>query len=46
MIIEIISCLTDNFSYLIFDKKTNTVALVDPSEFNSCDKIIKKYNDI
>ena len=34
MIIEIISCLTDNFSYLIFDKKTNTVSIIDPSEFN------------
>ena len=46
MIIEIISCLTDNFSYLIFDKKTNTAAIVDPSEFDSCDKTIKKYNKL
>ena len=46
MIIEIISCLSDNYSYLIFDKETNTVAIVDPSEFNSCDKVIKKYNKL
>ena len=46
MIIEIISCLSDNYSYLIFDKETNTVAVVDPSEFNSCDKIIKKYDKL
>ncbi len=46
MIIEIISCLSDNYSYLIFDKETNTVSIVDPSDFESCDKIIKKYNKL
>ncbi len=46
MIIEIISCLSDNYSYLIFDKETNTVSIVDPSDFKSCDKIIKKYNKL
>ena len=43
MNIEIIPCLKDNYSYLIFEKKTNTVTIIDPSDFNSCDKIIKKY---
>ena len=43
MKIEIIPCLNDNYSYLIFEKKTKTVSIVDPSEFNACDSIIKKY---
>ena len=46
MKIEIISCLSDNYSYLIHDKESNTVAIVDPSEFKPCDKIIKKYNKL
>ena len=43
MKIEIIKCLSDNYSYLIFEKNTNTVSIVDPSEFNACDKVINKY---
>ena len=46
MKIEIIPCLSDNYSYLIHDKESNTVAIVDPSEFKACDKIIKKYNKL
>jgi len=46
MKIEIIKCLSDNYSYLIHEKETNTVSIVDPSEFKSCDKIIKKYNKL
>ena len=46
MKIEIISCLSDNYSYLIHDEESNTVAIVDPSEFKTCDKIIKKYNKL
>ena len=46
MKIEIISCLSDNYSYLIFDKATNTVSIIDPSEFNACDKVIKKYKKL
>ena len=42
MKIEIIPCLNDNYSYLIHDKVSNTVAIVDPSEFRPCDKIINK----
>ena len=43
MIIEIIPCLSDNYSYLIYEKKSNTVSIVDPAEFKACDKAINKY---
>ena len=46
MKIEIISCLSDNYSYLIFDEITNSVSIIDPSEFDACDKIIKKYKKL
>ena len=46
MIIEIIPCLSDNYSYLIHEKETGTVSIVDPSEFNACDKIINKYKKL
>ncbi len=46
MKIEIIKCLKDNYSYLIHEPKANTVSIVDPSEFDACDKIIKKYNKL
>ncbi len=47
MDIEIIPCLKDNFSYLIKDNQTNTVAIIDPSEFDPCDeKINQKYKKL
>ena len=46
MKIEIIPCLSDNYSYLIFERDTNTVAIVDPSEFSTCDCVIKKYKKL
>ena len=46
MIIEIIPCLSDNYSYLIHEKEFNTVSIVDPSEFKSCDEAIKKYKKL
>ena len=46
MKVEIIPCLSDNYSYIIYEKETNTVSIVDPSEFSSCDKIIKKYKKL
>ena len=46
MKIEIIPCLSDNYSYLIYEKLTNTVSIVDPSEFSACDKTIKKYKKL
>ncbi len=47
MNIEIIPCLNDNYSYLISDDQTNTIAIIDPSEFGPCDRKIKqKYNKL
>ncbi len=43
MIVEIIPCLSDNYSYLIYEKKSNIVSIVDPSEFTACDRVINKY---
>ena len=31
MKVEIISCLQDNYSYLIIDENTNIACVVDPS---------------
>ena len=42
MNIKIIPCLNDNYSYLIHDKNSNTVAIIDPSEFDACNKAIEK----
>ena len=46
MQVQIIKCLTDNYSYLINDQETNTITVVDPSEFESCDKVIRKYKKL
>jgi len=46
MKIEIIPCLSDNYSYLIIEKYTNTVSIIDPSEFSTCDEVIKKYKKL
>ena len=46
MIIEIIPCLSDNYSYVINEKETNTISIVDPAEFNACDKVINKYKKL
>ena len=46
MIIEIIPCLDDNYSYLIHDKKSDTVSIVDPAEFKACDSVVKKYKKL
>ena len=46
MIVEIIPCLIDNYSYLIFEKKSNTVSIIDPSEFTACDVVIQKYKKL
>ncbi len=45
--IEIIPCLNDNYSYLIHDESANIVAIIDPADFDTCEKrIIKKYNKL
>jgi hydroxyacylglutathione hydrolase len=41
MNIKIIPCLDDNYSYLIYDESSDTVAVVDPSEFEPCNEIIE-----
>ena len=47
MDIDIIPCLNDNYSYLIKDNQTDTVAIIDPSEFRPCDKKInEKYKKL
>ena len=46
MQIEIIKCLNDNYSYLILEKDTNTLSIVDPSEFEACDNVIRKYGKL
>ena len=47
MDIDVITCLSDNYSYLIKDNQTNTVAIIDPSEFRPCDKKInQKYKKL
>ena len=47
MNIEIIHCLNDNYSYLLKDDQTNTVAIIDPSEFGPCEeKIDQKYKKL
>jgi len=45
--IDIVSCLQDNYSFVVHDTETNTVAVVDPSEFEPIDNFIKKkFNKI
>ena len=40
--IDIVPCLKDNYSFVIHDTETNTVAVVDPSEFDPINNFIKK----
>ena len=40
--VSIVQCLTDNYSYLIRDKETNLVGVVDPSDFKSVDTAINR----
>ncbi len=46
MKVEIIPCLSDNFSYLIHDKESDKVSIVDPAEYKACDNLIKKYKKL
>ena len=46
MKVEIIPCLSDNFSYLIHDKESDKVSIVDPSEYKACENVIKKYKKL
>ena len=40
--INIIPCLQDNYSFVIHETETDTVAVVDPSEFEPVNNFIKK----
>jgi len=40
--IDIVPCLQDNYSFVIHDTGTNTVAVVDPSEFEPINNFIEK----
>ena len=42
MEVEIISCLKDNYSYLVMDKGNNSACIVDPSESEPIIEIIEK----
>ena len=45
--IEIVPCLSDNYSYIIHDDVSGLIGVVDPSEFGTIDKIIsKKYKKL
>ncbi len=46
MNVELIPCLNDNYSYLIYEKNSKMVAIVDPSDFKTCDRIINKYEKL
>ena len=47
MKIEIIPCLSDNYSYIICDEQTNTISIVDPADvFRPCDKVVGKYRKL
>ena len=42
LIIDTIPCLQDNYSFIIHEIETNTVAVVDPSEFEPVNNFIQK----
>ena len=42
MEVEIISCLKDNYSYLVIDKSNNSACIVDPSESEPIIEVIEK----
>ena len=45
--IDIIPCLIDNYSYVIYDQESKLVGVIDPSEFETIDLFIsKKYKKI
>ena len=40
--VNIISCLQDNYSYVIQESNSNIIGVIDPSEFDPIDRFIKK----
>ena len=46
MIVKIIKCLKDNYSYLVIDESNNTACVIDPSEPEPIINFIEKKNII
>ena len=44
MKIKIVKCLTDNYSYIIFDERTLSAAVIDPSEADPIINQIEQNN--
>ena len=42
MIVEIIPCLQDNYSYLIIDETNNNACVIDPSEAKPVKDFVEK----
>ena len=42
MIVNVIPCLSDNYSYCIVDSETKKVAIIDPAEFNAVDSFLEE----
>ena len=40
--INIVPCLQDNYSFIIHEEETNTISVIDPSEFKSINNFIEK----
>ena len=44
MVVKVISCLQDNYSYLIIDKINNSACIIDPSEAKPIINLIEMKN--
>ena len=44
MIVNLIPCLADNYSYCIIDPENKNVILIDPAEFGAIDNFLKNKN--
>ena len=44
MIVEIIPCLQDNYSYLIIDETNNNACVIDPSEAKPVIDLVERKN--
>ena len=44
MIVNLIPCLADNYSYCIIDAVNKNVILIDPAEFGTVDNFLKNKN--
>ena len=47
LIIDIIPCLSDNYAYIIYDNSSKKVGVIDPSNFDEVNDVLKKkYNKL